>query len=205
MTEVKKDNWWSRKTGFQKGLFIFAMVIFAFSLVFMLLIMNAREVFGNDLANEIFGEGVPNGYVYVWNKMVSATLPWIITVVVIVMAFIVIFISNFITHLFDNKTKKAKTISSLVRSLVKYTVIIAAFCIILINWGVDVIGIVAGVGVLTLVIGLGCQSLIQDVISGLFIVFDDYFSVGDMVIIDGFRGTVTEVGLKTTCHTDMRS
>ena len=66
----------------------------------------------------------------------------------------------------------------------------------------DIVGIVAGVGVLTLIIGLGCQSLIQDVISGLFIVFDDYFAVGDMVIIDGFRGVITEVGLKTTKLTD---
>ena len=198
MVEAKKETWWSRKSGFQKGLFIFAMIIFAFSLAFMFLMMNAREVFGNQIGDELFGEGVPNGYVYIWNRMVSSTLTWVVTVVVIVMAFILIFISNFITHLFDNKTKKAKTISSLIRSLLKYTIIIAAVCVILINWGVDVIGIVAGVGVLTLVIGLGCQSLIQDVISGLFIVFDDYFSVGDMVIIDGFRGTITEVGLKTT-------
>ena len=51
---------------------------------------------------------------------------------------------------------------------------------------------------LTLIIGLGCQSLIQDIVSGLFIVFDDYFASGDMVIIDGFRGKVVEVGLKTT-------
>ena len=56
----------------------------------------------------------------------------------------------------------------------------------------------AGVSIVTLIVGLGCQSLIQDVVSGLFIVFDDYFAVGDIVIIDGFRGTVHEVGLKTT-------
>ena len=65
-------------------------------------------------------------------------------------------------------------------------------------WGVDVIGIIAGVGILTLIVGLGCQALIQDVISGLFIVFDDYFAVGDTVIIDGFRGTIIDIGLKTT-------
>jgi len=86
----------------------------------------------------------------------------------------------------------------LVRSLVKYIAIIAAVAFILVAWGVDVAGIVAGVGVLTLIVGLGCQSLIQDVVSGLFIVFDDYFASGDMVIIDGFRGKVVEVGLKTT-------
>ena len=98
--------------------------------------------------------------------------------------------SNFITHLFDNKSKKSKTISSLVRSLVKYGLMLVALAIILIAWGVNVVGVLAGVGVITLIVGLGCQSLIQDVISGLFIVFDDYFGVGDTVIIDGFRGTI---------------
>jgi small conductance mechanosensitive channel len=109
-----------------------------------------------------------------------------------------IFIATFITHIFDGKSRKAKTISALLRSLCKYIIIIAMICVILVVWGVDVVGIIAGVGVLTLIVGLGCQSLIQDVISGIFIVFDDYFAVGDTVIIDGFRGTIVDVGLKTT-------
>ena len=109
MTEVKKGNWWRRKTPFQKGLFILAVVIFILSLTLMFLVMNAREVFGNEIADQIFGEGVANGYQYLWNKMISSSVTWIVTVIVIVMAFILIFISNFITHLFDNKTKKAKT------------------------------------------------------------------------------------------------
>ena len=198
MKEVKKETWWTRKTGFQKFLFVLAVIIFTLSLAFLFILMDARRIIGAEFADTLFGKDVPNGYVFLWNNMVASSIGWVVTVVTIIMAFVLVFITNFITHLFDNKTKKAKTISSLVRSLVKYTIIIAAICIILINWGVDVIGIVAGVGVLTLVIGLGCQSLIQDVISGLFIVFDDYFSVGDTVIIDGFRGTITEVGLKTT-------
>ena len=80
--------------------------------------------------------------------------------------------------------------------------IIVAVAWILTAWGVDVASIVAGLGVLTLIVGLGCQTLIQDVVSGIFIVFDDYFSVGDLVIIDGFRGTVTSIGLKATKITD---
>ena len=39
-------------------------------------------------------------------------------------------------------------------------------------------------------------------VAGLFIVFDDYFAVGDIVIIDGFRGTVSDIGLKSTKITD---
>ena len=198
MTEIKKGNWWTRKTTFQKVTFIIGCLLFIVALTLFFIIMDARRILGNEVGDQLFGEGVANGWVYLWRAITSSSVVVIVTIVIIFAAFIVIFVSNFITHLFDNKTRKAKTISSLVRSLIKYIAIIVAICAILILWGVDVIGIIAGVGVLTLIIGLGCQSLIQDVVSGIFIVFDDYFAVGDTVIIDGFRGTIVEVGLKTT-------
>lgn len=198
MTEIKKGNWWTRKTTFQKITFIIGCIIFIFALLVLIVLMEAKRFLGEEIHNAIFGSQYKNGWDYVGHKIASSGIIWLITVVIVFMAFILIFVSNFITHLFDNKSRKSQTISSLIRSLIKYVIIIAAICGILIAWGVDVIGIVAGVGVLTLVIGLGCQSLIQDVISGIFIVFDDYFAVGDTVIIDGFRGTITEVGLKTT-------
>lgn len=198
MTEIKKGNWWSRKTTYQKVTFILGCILFACSIVAFILFMDARRFFGNEIANSIYGEGVSTGWSILGKAIANASLTWVFSAIVIFTAIILIFVCNFITHLFDNKSRKAKTVASLIRSLVKYITIIAAICVILVLWGVDVIGIIAGVGVLTLIIGLGCQSLIQDVISGIFIVFDDYFAVGDMVIIDGFRGTIVEVGLKTT-------
>ena len=198
MVEVKKGNWWQRKTTGQKVSFIIGVFIFIISFVGFLIFMNSREIFGDEIGDRLFGEDVPNGWVKLGATLIDGTARWIISLIFVFMAIVLIFIATFITHLFDNKSRKAKTVSSLVRSLVKYIIIIALICVILVVWGVDVIGIVAGVGILTLIIGLGCQSLIQDVISGLFIVFDDYFAVGDMVIIDGFRGKIVDVGLKTT-------
>lgn len=198
MKEVSKKNWWSRKTTGQKVMFIIAVILFLACLALMLLLMNLREVGQNELADIIYGKDVKNGWIRVGQQIAASTITWVLTIVIVFISFVLIFVSNFITHLFDNKSRKANTISSLIRSLIKYVVIIAAICFILIAWGVDVAGVLAGVGVLTLIIGLGCQTLIQDIISGLFIVFDDYFAVGDTVIIDGFRGTITEVGLKTT-------
>ena len=198
MTEVKKGNWWSRKTTGQKAAFIVGIVILVVFVVAFLFLMDARWWVGDEFADALYGVDVPNGWVAIGKAALSGAINWVITLFIIIGTIIIIFLSNFITHLFDSRSRKAKTISSLIRSLIKYIMIIAAICFVLIVWGVDVIGIIAGVGVLTLIIGLGCQSLIQDVISGLFIVFDDYFAVGDMVIIDGFRGTITEVGLRTT-------
>ena len=198
MVEVKKGNGWTRKTTGQKTSFIIGCVIFLISLVGFIIFMNSRAIFGDEIGDHLFGEGIANGWIKLGEILIDGSTKWIISLIFLFMAITLIFIATFITHLFDNKSRKAKTISSLVRSLIKYITIIVLICVILVVWGVDVIGIVAGVGILTLIIGLGCQSLIQDVISGLFIVFDDYFAVGDMVIIDGFRGTIVDVGLKTT-------
>ena len=198
MVEVKKGNWWARKTTGQKTSFIIGVVIFLLSLAGFLVFMDARRIFGDATGDAIFGKDVVNGWVVLGDALVDGGKKWAISLIFVFMGITIIFIATFITHLFDNKSRKAKTISSLVRSLIKYVVILALICIILVVWGVDVIGIIAGVGILTLIIGLGCQTLIQDVISGLFIVFDDYFAVGDTVIIDGFRGTIIDVGLKTT-------
>ena len=198
MVEVKKGNWWQRKTTGQKVCFIIGVIIFLMSLAGFIIFMSARQVFGDEMGDLLFGEGVESGWAQLGTVLVEGSAKWAISLILIFIAIVFIFIATFITHLFDNKSRKAKTVSSLVRSLIKYITIIAVICIILVIWGVDVIGIVAGVGILTLIIGLGCQSLIQDVISGMFIVFDDYFAVGDTVIIDGFRGTIIDVGLKTT-------
>jgi len=198
MVEVKKDNWWQRKTTRQKVSFILSAIISVAALVGFIVFMNARAIFGDEIGDLLFGPGVASGWVQLGKMIVDGSTKWAISLILVFMAIVFIFIATFITHLFDNKSRKAKTVSSLVRSLIKYITIIAVICIILVVWGIDVIGIVAGVGILTLIIGLGCQSLIQDVISGMFIVFDDYFAVGDTVIIDGFRGTIIDVGLKTT-------
>ena len=198
MQEIKKGNWWQRKTKEQKTSFVFAAIIFVVSLVGFVLLMNARAFVSQETCDSFYGEGVPNGWVALGKVLAEGSAKWFVSIIFTFMAITLIFIATFITHLFDSKSRKAKTVSSLVRSIIKYLVIIALICVILVVWGVDVFGIIMGVGILTLIVGLGCQSLIQDVISGLFIVFDDYFAVGDTVIIDGFRGTIVEVGLKTT-------
>ena len=136
MTEIKKGNWWTRKTTFQKVTFIIGCLLFIVALTLFFMVMDARRILGNEIGDQLFGEGVANGWVYLWRAITSSSIVAIVTIVIIFVAFVLIFVSNFITHLFDNKSRKAKTISSLIRSLIKYIVIIAAICCILILWGV---------------------------------------------------------------------
>lgn len=194
----KKKNWFTKKTKAQKVSFILSMLFFAIAIAVLFLAMDLRPIIGDELADTIYGQGVQNGWIAIGETIKNSAMSWLLTVVYIAVAFVLIFIVNFLTRLFTGNGRKSKTIGALIRSLVKYLVIIIAAAMILQAWGVNITSILAGVGIVTLIIGLGCQTLIQDVIAGLFIVFDDYFAVGDICIIDGFRGTVVDIGLKTT-------
>lgn len=96
------------------------------------------------------------------------------------------------------RSRKGITIVKLVCSFLKYLLGVIAILMMLSAFGVDTTTLLASVGILTLVVGLGAQSLIADVIAGMFIVFESEFEVGDIVVIDGWRGTVSEIGIRAT-------
>ena len=79
--------------------------------------------------------------------------------------------------------------------------------LIILCWGLTILGvnvstIVASVGILALIVGFSAQSLISDVVTGAFMIFENQYNVGDIVEVDGFRGTVTNIGIRTTSITD---
>lgn len=96
------------------------------------------------------------------------------------------------------RSKKGKTISRLLVSFIKWAIALTAVFFILDAWGVPATATLTGAGVLALIIGLGSQSLVADILAGIFIVFEGEFQVGDIVIVDGWRGEVKEIGMRTT-------
>ena len=96
------------------------------------------------------------------------------------------------------KSNRAKTVLTLIDGLVKYACAIAIIIFILQAIGVNATAIFASVGILTLVVGLGCQSLISDIVAGMFIIFENEYNVGEIITINDFRGTVTEIGIRST-------
>ena len=101
------------------------------------------------------------------------------------------------------KTHRGQTLITLVASLCKYVGAIVMLCWGLSIMGVNVSGILASVGVLTLVVGFSAESLIADVITGIFMLFENQYNVGDIVEVGGFRGTVKEIGIRTTSIMDV--
>ena len=94
--------------------------------------------------------------------------------------------------------RREKTMIKLLENALKYIVYFSAILAVLTEFEIDVKGLLAGAGVLGLAVGFGAQSLVKDVISGFFIIFEDQFGVGDYVRINSGEGTVMEIGLRTT-------
>ena len=111
-------------------------------------------------------------------------------------------IINLIADKLKLGNRHAETIKSLVCNCAKYAVVIYAIIFGLSIVGVNMMAVIASLGVLGLIVGFGAQTLIEDVITGLFIIFEGQFHVGDIVTIDDFRGTVTSIGIRTTQLTD---
>ena len=104
----------------------------------------------------------------------------------------------------DKLTKKmSKAVLDLLGNLVKWLMIIVIGCLILTLCGVDATAILAGLGIATLIIGLALTSLIEDIVAGFFIIAEKTFDVGDIVVVDGFRGTVVSIGIRSTKIADI--
>lgn len=95
-------------------------------------------------------------------------------------------------------SQKGKTISRLLVNFLKWIIAIATIFFILDAWGAPATAMLASAGVVTLIIGLGSQALVADILAGVFIVFEGDFQVGDIIIIDGWRGEVQSIGIRTT-------
>ena len=103
---------------------------------------------------------------------------------------------------FKPEGHRSRTLVTLIANLIRYVVILVVVVGVLSLLNVDMPTILAGVGVMALIIGFGAESLITDVVTGFFILMDNQYNVGDIIEVDGFRGTVSEIGIRTTSLVD---
>jgi len=177
-------------------------LVFGFYLV-LFVIVTASLIYGF----YIWGVDLRSYIVEIWDKIgafIIDKIGSIITTILIIVA------TGFIIKVFKlivkrsqnaiktSNEKRKHTIIKITSSIVNYTVKIIALLLILAVWGVNVLPALAGLGILGLVVGLGAQDLIKDIIAGFFIVFEKHFDVGDMIEVNGFKGEVVDIGLKTT-------
>ena len=124
---------------------------------------------------------------------------------VLMAVFIILAVEHLILVIFGfikTENHRVRTVLSITANMIRYAAVIAIVIGALYVLSVDVSTILAGLGVIALIIGFGAESLIADVVTGFFILVDNQYNVGDIIEVGGFRGTVSEIGIRTTSLTD---
>lgn len=137
-----------------------------------------------------------------WNTLLQRE---VVAPIVIALSGILIYMfgSKIIRHIFQLRIgkmddRKRKTLSTLIGNIFKYLILLICVLMILGEFGVNTRTIITSLGAIGVVIGLALQDLLKDLIAGITIVFEDQYRVGDTVTIDGFKGEVIYLGMKTT-------
>ncbi|MXO76460.1 mechanosensitive ion channel [Paenibacillus sp. OT2-17] len=99
---------------------------------------------------------------------------------------------------FRLNTRRLTTVGELLKNVTNIVFNFILIMLVLSQMGINLGPLIAGAGVLGLAVGFGAQSLVKDVITGFFIIFEDQFAVGDVIQTGTFKGTVEMIGLRTT-------
>ncbi len=147
-----------------------------------------QSVFG------ILAGGAPAG-IFSPAKLLTAAavlvFTWLVTLVICV-----------ILDLVSRGKNRSKTVAGLVSSVVKVVGAIVALVWVLHVLGVNLAAIFASLGVVSLILGFGVQSLIEDCVTGVFIILENQYNIGDVVVLEDFRGKVVKITLRTTVIQD---
>ncbi len=105
----------------------------------------------------------------------------------------------------DGKIQKerAKTLFRVFNSTFEIVIWVIALITVLPEFGIDIAPLLAGAGLIGLAVGMGARSLIKDYISGIFILLEDHYRVGEEVEIGGTRGKIKDLNLRRTVLVDL--
>ena len=190
----KKQNPWKR------------IIILVVILLLILLLTNPSLMF---FLPASWREGMKSAYSGLFGDVDQITkvvrINWISlfkVVVIILLMMIIKGVLKLILEKIKPKTAKGASVISMLRSFNGYAIALIGLVWCLSAIGINLSTIFASIGIVALVIGFAAESLIEDVVTGLFLVFEDEFNVGDIIEYNGFRGTVTNIGVRVTSIQD---
>ena len=103
----------------------------------------------------------------------------------------------------ERRAQRMATIGSVLKSLVSFVVLVWVVLQTLAILGVNVAPFIASAGIVGVALGFGAQALVRDFLSGIFMLFEDQYGVGDWVDLGEAEGTVESVGLRITSLRDL--
>lgn len=187
----KRFTEWQKKSVEQKFSFILNICIYPFFTFILASVLFSRFIYAEDSIMHYIINGnlerSPNLFVFTRCAIY----------------FVLVFVGAWITEWFINTMTvnlgaRAETVGHLFQSFIKYGGVIGVLFHSLYLMGMNTASLLTSAGILSIVIGLGAQSLISDILAGIFIVFEGEFRAGDIVTVGDFRGTVLEIGIRTT-------
>lgn len=92
---------------------------------------------------------------------------------------------------------RVATLLPIILKTAQFLIIVVTIIMVLDNWGINTAPILAGAGVVGLAIGFGAQTLVKDIVSGMFFLADDAFRVGEYIDVGGTKGTVEKISLRS--------
>ncbi|MBO4361103.1 MAG: mechanosensitive ion channel [Eubacteriaceae bacterium] len=182
---------WNDMTPEGKTGFIIRCMISVFAVQAMISIIFRDYIYDE---NSIFGFIISGKWEYGLNVFALTR--------VLLIVFIVLFAMNIIDLILNAIIKmvspRNETIIRLAKSFIRYVGTLAMLFYCLAVLGFDSNSLLASAGLLTLIIGLGARDLVTDILAGIFIIFENEFQVGDIIEVGGFKGTVLEIGIRST-------
>lgn len=172
----------------------------AVAIILIVLLLNPQWILKPEKAKE-FQEVTKEHFLINGDIDVSATrlLNVLLAVCIVFLIYIVL---HCVLDLLGKRSNRAASVTTLFKGLLKYAAVIVA-----VIWGLGILGVnmtavFAGVGIIGLALGFGAQSLIEDIITGFFIIFEGQYGIGDIIVLDDFRGVVRSIGVRTTVLED---
>ncbi len=182
---------WKNKTPEEKTLQILQFIVMMIGLSMGVAYLMRDTIYTEDT---IFGFIMSNR----WNRGFNLFSMTNVLVFLAMYTLVMSLVEMLLNLIVSVSSPKTETVMRILRSFVRYVGLIAAVYYSLILCGVDSRSLLASAGILTLIIGLGAQDLITDILAGLFIIFENEFQVGDIIEVNGFKGRVTEIGIRST-------
>ncbi len=182
---------WNGKSPEQKAASILKILVGFSVLIIFIAVVFRNQIFGEDsLFSYIVGAS--------WERSINIFSITACILFICVAMTIATILRKLLNMLAGAVEAKGETICHLLGSCIKYGTIIgmAYYCLVLI--GVNTTTLLASAGILSIAISFGAKELVSDILSGLFIIFEGEFHVGDIITVDEWRGVVTEIGVRTT-------
>ncbi len=171
------------------------------SIVFIVLLF----VFMNpQLFRNLVGEGVYQSWSELLQKYFNfeennLTLKnWAMALVIIGVTFVISYLFKRIFALFSFRNQHSNSVKSIVGNVITFLINILGLIAALNCLGIDTTALIVSIGIIGVIVGFCIQSIVEDVVSGLMIVIDKIFEVGDYIALDGFRGKVVNLGIRST-------